>query len=352
MLGAHDINAAGGVLGGRPLQLVTTDNRSVPARGVANVEYLAGLPDMTAYVCSRFSTVALEQLPHIHDLQLPLLAAGSAADAIVDNHRSPNYAFRLGLRDSIAMQALLDAIAARGLRRIGLILPTTAWGRSCLFFAERRLTLDPDFALTVVGVEWHRWGSDRLIDESYRSLREKGAEAILLVANEREGATLMKALAQMRVADRRPIFSHWGITGGHFSELCGPALAEVDLEVVQSFSFARAQGARGTRLAQLAAAHFGVDDPLQVPSATAIGPAYDLVGLLALAIDQAGSTCRPAIHEALEHLPAHSGVVRRFAPAFTRARHEALDVGDVLLCRFEPSGRLVPAEVKRSSRWP
>ena len=35
-----DLNARGGVLGGRPLQLVTSDNRSVPARGVANLERL------------------------------------------------------------------------------------------------------------------------------------------------------------------------------------------------------------------------------------------------------------------------------------------------------------------------
>lgn len=341
-----DINAGGGVLGGRPLQLVTTDNRSVPARGLANVEYLAALPDMTAYLCSRFSLVALEQLARIHDLQLPLLAAGSAADSIVDNHRSPNYAFRLGLRDSIAIEALLKAIAARGLRRIGLMLPATAWGRSCLFFAERQLARDRGRALEMVGVEWHRWGSERLIDESYRSLHAKGAQAVLLVANEHEGAALVKSLAQMQVADRRPMFSHWGITGGDFPELCGPALAEVDLEVVQSFSFARAQGPRGARLAQLAAAHFGVDDPLQVPSATTIGPAYDLVHLLALAIDEAGSTQRPAIHAALESLPAYSGVVRRFAPAFTPTRHEALDIDDALMCRFDPNGRLVPGRFR------
>ena len=35
-LAIEEINAAGGVLGGRPLKLVERDNRSVPARGVAN----------------------------------------------------------------------------------------------------------------------------------------------------------------------------------------------------------------------------------------------------------------------------------------------------------------------------
>jgi branched-chain amino acid transport system substrate-binding protein len=341
-----DINALGGVLGGRPLQLITTDNRGVPARGIANVERLGSMPNMTAYLAGKFSPVVLEQLPHIHDVQLPLLAPWSAADAIVDNHREPNYAFRLGLRDSIAMEALLEAIRARGLHKVGLIAPSTAWGRSCQFFIERFLTQKAGRSLELSGVEWHRWGSDRHIDEGYRALVDHGADAIVLVANEPEGSALVKAVAQMPQSSRRPIFSHWGITGGRFTELCGPALHHVELEVAQSFSFAGVKSPEGIRLAQRATAHFGVDDPLKVPSATGIGPAYDLVRLLAVAIEQAGSTKRAAIHEALEHLPPYSGVVGRFAPAFTPSRHEALGARDVLTCRFDTDGRLIPRNVR------
>ena len=341
-----DINAMGGVLGGRPLQLITTDNRSVPARGIVNVERLGSLPDMTAYLGGKFSPVVLEQLAHIHAVQLPLLAPWSAADAIVDNHRQPNYAFRLGLRDSIVMEALLEAVLARGLRRVGLIAPSTAWGRSCQFYIERFLTQKTGRALELAGIEWHRWGSDTHMDEGYRTLVTKGAEAILLVANEPEGAALVKAMAQMPIGSRLPIFSHWGITGGRFHELCGPALHHVELDVAQSFSFARAKSPEGTKLAQRAMVHFGVDDPLKVPSATGIGPAYDLVRLLAVAIDQARSTQRTAIHEALEHLPPYSGVVGRFAPAFTSERHEALDKQDVFICRFDADGRLIPRKMK------
>ncbi|MBV2263560.1 MAG: ABC transporter substrate-binding protein, partial [Thauera sp.] len=75
---------------------------------------------------------------------------------------------------------------------------------------------------------------------------------------------------------------------------------------------------------------------------TGIGPANDLVRLLAVAIERAGGTHRPAIHKALEHLPTHEGVVRSHAPAFTPTRHEALGAGDVLLCRFDATGQLRP----------
>lgn len=339
------VNARGGVLGGRPLQLITTDNRSVPARGVANVQRLAAMPDLVAFLCAKFSPVALEQVPHFHDARLPLLNPWAAADAIVDNHRVPNYAFRVGLRDSIAMERLLQEMQARGLHEVGLVVPSTAWGRSCHLHAERFISADPSTALKMVGVEWHRWGNDNQIGEAYRSLVARGARAILLVANEPEGSALVRAVAGLPAGERRPIFSHWGITGGRFTELCGVALQEVELDVVQSFSFARAQGPEAAAIAQAAMKHFGAHDALAVPSMTGLGPAYDLVRMLALAIDLAGSTNRPVIRDALEQLPPYDGLVRRFAPAFTPSRHEALDLDDVLICHFDDTGRLAPRQL-------
>lgn len=346
LLGAQaavdDLNARGGLLGGRPLQLVTTDNRSVPARGVANLEHLAAQPGMVGFVCGKFSPVVLEQLPVLHALRLPLLAPWAAADAIVDNGQRPNYAFRLGLSDTLAIEALLDEIERRKLRRIGMVAPLTAWGRSCQRAAERQVSSRTRDRLEIVGIEWHRWGALDSIPLGYRGLLDLGAEAILLVANEPEGAALVKGIAGMPAQDLRPLFSHWGISGGRFPELCGAALQQVELDVVQSFSFAHARGEDGGRLARRAMQHFRTESPLAVPSQTGIGPAYDLVRLLAIAVERAGGTDRTAIQEALEHLPPHEGVVRSHAPAFTPARHEALDAGDLRLCRFDTAGLLQP----------
>ena len=40
-------------------------------------------------------------------LRLPLLAPWAAADAIIDNGQRPNYASRMGLSDTLAIDALL-----------------------------------------------------------------------------------------------------------------------------------------------------------------------------------------------------------------------------------------------------
>ena len=48
LVAIDEINRAGGVLGGRKLELVEKDNRSVPARAVQNNRELAAMPDLVA----------------------------------------------------------------------------------------------------------------------------------------------------------------------------------------------------------------------------------------------------------------------------------------------------------------
>lgn len=338
-----EINERGGVLGGRPLQLVTTDNRSVPARGVANVKVLAAKPDIVAYLGGKFSPVVLEQLPHIHTGQLPLLAAWSAADAITNNRYRPNYAFRVGLYDHIVMERLVSEVRRQGLRRVGLMAPQTAWGRGFLARLEQRLLSYGGDDLSLSGVAWHYWGGrEDAMKAGYLSLVANGAEAIILVANEIEGASLIREMADQPLSMRRPVFSHWGITGGRFADLCGARLQDVELVVAQSFSFAGLSSPASRQLAARGMEHFAEDDPLSIPSMTGIGPAYDLIHMLRLAIETARTAQRPAVREALEHLPAYSGVVKDFRPAFTADRHDALRLDDVLLCQFDANRRLNP----------
>ncbi|MGK0169815.1 MAG: branched-chain amino acid transport system substrate-binding protein, partial [Gammaproteobacteria bacterium] len=81
----HEINDSGGVLGGRPIKLVTKDNRSVPDRGLVNLKAFAATEDMVAVFGGRFSPVLLQQVSLTHELKLPLLDVWAAADGITDH---------------------------------------------------------------------------------------------------------------------------------------------------------------------------------------------------------------------------------------------------------------------------
>jgi branched-chain amino acid transport system substrate-binding protein len=337
----HEINAAGGVLHGRPLQLVIKDHRSIPARGIHNIQEFARMTDLVAVFGGRFSPVVIEELPTLKAARLPFMAAWSSADDIVDNDMRPNYVYRLSLRDSLAMPKLLAAARRRKLERVGLLLTNTSWGRSNAAAAERALPkLD---GMKIVGTSWYNWRDTSLVDK-YRQLRAAGAQAIVLVANDDEAALLVREVAALPKAQRLPILSHWGVTGGEFAAQAGPALRQVDFSVIQTFSFYQADPARVKRFMASAAKVSTVKRIEDIPGAVGVAHAYDLTHILARAIDLAGSTERRAVRDALERVGSHHGLVRDYAPPFTPARHEALGPEQLLMARYRADGVLVPAQ--------
>lgn len=343
-----EINAAGGVLGGRPLALVERANHSVPARSIENVKEMAAMRDLVAVFCGRFSPTVLEALPTIHEVGLPLLDPWGAADAIVDNGYSPNFVFRLSMRDSWAIRVLLAEAQERGLGRVGTLLLNTSWGRSSLKAAEAQVAASGG-KLRLVATRWFNW-NDRSFLDAYQDLRRQGAQAIVLVANANEAAILVREVAALPAADRLPILSHWGVTGGELPELAGKALHDVDFSVVQTFSFL---GASDPRAARVVAAHgrlFGSAGPRGIRAPVGVAHAYDLTHLLARAITRAGSTDRAAVRDALEGLGPYAGLIRRYPRPFTRTRHEALEQGDVFVARYAPDGAIVPASPREQRR--
>nr|WP_255635572.1 ABC transporter substrate-binding protein [Azospirillum sp. 412522] len=336
-----DINRQGGVLGGRPLTLITREHRSISARGIKNLRELVTIPDLIAVFGGRFSPVVIEQLPILEQTRTLFLAPWSSADAIVDNGMQPNYIFRLSLRDGLAMPFLLKRAADRGLTRVGLLLTNTAWGRSNLEAANRYAAgrKGPE----VVGTVWYNWRDRSLIDK-YETLAEAGAQAILLVANDDEAAVLVREVAALPPQRRLPILSHWGVTGGDFAGQAGPALQEVDFTVIQTVSPFRIPPDRLAPVLETAGRLFGIRRAEDIVSPVGFLHAYDLTRILALAIDRAGTTDRAAVRDALEQIGPYRGVIRDFDRPFAPGRHEALGPDDLLMARFRTDGVLVPVD--------
>lgn len=333
----EEINRNGGVLGGRQLAVLVSDNRSIPARGVNNLQRFATMPDVVAVMVGKFSPVALELVKELPALKIPLLDPWAAADGVINNGQSPNWAFRLSLSDSMAVGAVLRYARKQGIRRLGVLLPNIAWGRSN---DEALKAKAPAGGVGVSRVEWYNWGGDSGLMQRYMALRRSGAEAVFLVANEREGAQFVRELAELPEAQRLPVISHWGVTGGDFPKMSGEALQQIDFVVLQTYSFGQARNEKARNLAQLAQKAFAVAHPESIPSPVGLAQSYDLTRLLAMAIEKAGSSDRSAVRRALESLGPYDGVVKRYAPAFSARQHEALRESDIFFSRYQADGRL------------
>lgn len=343
-LAISEINARGGVLKGRPLELVTRDDRSVPARAQSHLRELAAMEDLVAVFTAKFSPVVLEIKPLAEELQVPLLATWSAADPIIDPAQRGSFVFRLSLRDTWAIDTMMDyLVRQRGATHVGILLPNTGWGRSSLAAARAHLEKHRGYRLAA---QWYNWG-DKSLSTPYRALREEGANALLLVANEIEGAILVREMAALPAAERLPIAAHWGITGGNFVALAADALDQLDLAVVQTFTFNDPLEGRRRQVAEAALAEFGFASTAQIPSHVGFAHAYDLTHILARAIDEAGSTRRDAVRRGLENVKNVKGLVRDYAAPFTATRHEALGPEQIFLARFRKDGSLERLRPKR-----
>ncbi len=339
-----EINAAGGLLGGRKLELVVRDNRSIPAIGADNLRELAAMPNMVGVFGGKFSPVVQEWVPVAHQIGIPIFATWSSANSITDHEYKPSWSFRLSLKDAWAAPAMLRyARDVRKVRKVGVLVPNTVWGRSNS--ASLRGSA-PALGMTVVGERWYNWG-DTTLKPQLQELLAAGAQAIVLIANEVEGSIFVREMADLPAAQRVPIVSHWGITGGMFTEMSGSALEEVEIAVVQTYSFVGDDSPAAQRVLAALKQKYGIDRAENVKGPVGVAHAYDLVHLVALAISKAGSTDRGRVRDALEHLGSHQGLVRRYLRPFTPQNHDALSAEQVFMARYASGDRLIPVERRK-----
>ncbi len=337
-LALKEINDAGGV-NGTQLGLKIFDHRANPARGIYNIEQIAKDEDILAIIGGVHTPVALEQLPKIHELKIPYLGAWAAGTPIVDNGYDPNYVFRLSVRDAYAAPFFIQEAEKRGYKNIVLFLEKTGWGRSnhkALIRESAKAGINIDFT------DWFFWG-DKESDFTARmkELSNYKTDAIILVANITEGAEFTKALAKIPEDKRPPVISHWGITSGHFPKFTGEALEHVNLSFLQTWSLDH-KGA--SMFKEKYCAEFGpCETALDFPAPVGTAHSYDLTHIFAKALKKASTVTRNELWQALQNIEHYDGLIRTYEFPFTQTDHEALDISDFGLYRYNHDGEIVRA---------
>ncbi len=334
-LAMDEINERGGVLG-KPLHLHALDNSMVTARGIDNIRSLADIANLVAVVGGISSPVALAEVPIIHEKNVLYLDPWAAATNIVSNGHKPNNVFRLSVRDEFAGEFLVEE-ALKRTNKVALLLVDNPWGHSNYGVMTRMLK---ESGLEPSAVEWFSWRADGLAQMMDR-VYESGAGAILYVGHGIEAGKIFSNIAERE--RQIPILSHWGISGSSLPTLMGESIEKLDLQVLQTFSFLSEP--RPTEFIRRYGARYLTQSARDIVAPVGTAHAYDLVHILAKAIEQAGSTKTADVRKALENLGTHEGLVKTYEPPFTRERHEALDRKSYILTRYEGS-TLVPVGVR------
>ncbi|EKV03167.1 amino acid/amide ABC transporter substrate-binding protein, HAAT family [Leptolyngbya sp. PCC 7375] len=329
------INASGGVMGGRPLELVIRDDESTPAKGVAAARELIEQEKVALVFGGLDSPVSLAMLPVFHELEVPYMGVWAAATGITRNEFDPNFAFRVSANDNIVDSYLMRyAKQELGATKVGLVLINNPWGESNQAGFEEWA---PKYDLDIVGIEKFNDG-DTDISPQLGRLQEGGAEALLMVANAAPSAVAMKSL--LRLGWDVPVVSHWGPTGGRFPELAGEEAA-ARVVFMQTYSFFDAEGERSEALMSKLQEKYDVKGPEDVIAPVGTANAYDAMNLVALAIDTAESLDGPTLRDSFYDLPTYEGLIKTYEQSFSPDNHDALNEDDYILVQWKDN-KLVP----------
>jgi len=335
-LAIDEVNAKGGLLGGRMLELVQRDDESAPPKGLIAARELIS-QNVAAIFGGIDTPVSLAMVPVLNKEKCIYMGVWAAGTAITRNGANPNYAFRVSAVDALVDVKLLKfAHQKYGAKKAGLMLINNPWGQG----NEKGLVAasKEDPSVEIAGIEKFESNDVDMVPQLAR-LKDAGADSIILVVNAPPGAQVMKS--RERMGWKAPVISHWGISGGRFPELAGPTAGEVDF--VQTYSFFGKQGPVGQRvLAALEKKYPAIKGPEDIFAPVGTADAYDAMHILALGIAQAGSTDPDAVRMALEDLKTpYEGLIKTYKRPFTPENHDALGPDDYIMVHYE-GDKIVP----------
>ena len=335
-----EINAKGGVLKGRKLELVRRDDESVPAKGVIAARELWFKEKVAVLFGGLDSPVALAIVPLANENKLPFMDPWAAGTPITKNGAKDNYVFRVSAVDEIVDKAMLQyAQKTFNAKNCGMILVNNPWGESNEKGLRAALS---EKGVKHAGIEKFE-GNDIDVVPQLSRLKAAGADCLFLVGNVGPSSQVVKSLDRMGWMP--PIVSHWGPAGGRFTELAGPSAKNVHF--VQTYSFFGKQSAVGDKvLKALTAKYPDIKGPGDITPAVGVANAYDAMMLTALAIQNAGSTDGPKVRDGYYKIDRYDGLIKTYSKPFSPQQHDALNEHDYVWAQFIDN-QIVPVGMKQ-----
>jgi branched-chain amino acid transport system substrate-binding protein len=293
-------NADGGIMG-REVELEVLDNGSEQTEAVVLTRQLADR-GATAMIGPGTSPTTLAAMDAILETGIPTFSMGSA-EAIVEPASDRPNVFKTPVGSGPNVHAATEYLTGQGIDAVGLIAVNNPYGDSGIA-AWEEATAQGDAGIELVGVERFE-GDDTDMTAQLNNLVGAGAGAIAVVAIPPGAPTVRRNAIDSLGLDLPMIFDA-GAGAELFIELAGSA----------------ADGALVTHPPTLIWDEVASDDP-QHEALQAFGTAYtseydvmsgfagyawDALGLLRAAIEEAGSTESAAIVGALEGLGEYVGV--------------------------------------------
>lgn len=317
-LAVNEINAKGGLLGGRKIELIERDDEAKNERGVQIAQELINKEKVVATVGYINSGVSLASQRFYQEAKIPVMNNVATATTITKQFadQPENYVFRNSANDAIQSAMIVEeVISRRKYTKVAILADATNYGQLGREDLEKALTAK---GITAVAIEKYNIKDVDMTPQLLKA-KEAGAQVVITYGIGPELAQIANGM--IKLGWKVPMMGSWTLSMGNFIDNAGKN-ADGAL-MPQTFI----QEGNTPKRASFIAAYQKAYKVTRIPSPVSAAQGYDSVYLLAAAMSQAKSTEGPKILAALENLQAPvEGVVTTYNKPFSKADHEAITI--------------------------
>ena len=315
-LAVTEINAKGGLLGGRQIELIERDDEAKNERGVQIAQELINKEKVVAALGYINSGVALASQRFYQEAKIPVMNNVATASVITKQFadQPENYVFRNSANDTIQSAMIVEEVVTRRkFTKVAILADSTNYGQLGREDLEKALAAK---GIKAVTIEKYNIKDVDMTPQLLKS-KEAGAQVVITYGIGPELAQIANGM--VKLGWKVPMMGSWTLSMGNFIDNAGK---NADGALMPQTFIQEANNAKRKSFIEAYQKAYKVD---RIPSPVSAAQGYDSVYLLAAAISQAKSTEGPKVREALENLAAPvEGVVTTYNKPFSKADHEAI----------------------------
>ena len=333
-LAVTEINAKGGLLGGRQIELIERDDEAKNERGVQIAQELINKEKVVAALGYINSGVALASQRFYQEAKIPVMNNVATASVITKQFadQPENYVFRNSANDTIQSAMIVEEVVTRRkFTKVAILADSTNYGQLGREDLEKALAAK---GIKAVAIEKYNIKDVDMTPQLLKS-KEAGAQVVITYGIGPELAQIANGM--VKLGWKVPMMGSWTLSMGNFIDNAGK---NADGALMPQTFIQEANNAKRKSFIEAYQKAYKVD---RIPSPVSAAQGYDSVYLLAAAISQAKSTEGPKVREALENLAAPvEGVVTTYNKPFSKADHEAITPNMPVIGKVQ-DGRVVYA---------
>ncbi|MGH7333032.1 MAG: ABC transporter substrate-binding protein [Candidatus Rokuibacteriota bacterium] len=280
---AQEINGAGGLLGGRKLEIVAADTRGIPAESVSAFRKVVTQDKVVAVDCCWFSSSTIATLPTIEELKIPTTNGISFLPDAKETKLT--YLFKFAQTPRLESRFVDYWVNKLKVKKVAFLARNDDWGRATSSVYQARLK---ELGGTIVSSDYYTPGEKDFYSylTKIKALNPEGVNVVDISAT---AATQVKQMAELGL--KAVVLGSDGPITDAFIKLAGKPAEGVPLVVRYGTTL---DTPRNKAFIAAFKARRNGEEPDQYAQA-----GYDGVYLQAEAIKRAGSTDPAKIREAL-----------------------------------------------------